>query len=94
MGTQVASELDTYNACRSFLAACCNVDWAVSELQRLHEVLLDKPLQKKSFRRRIEKAELVEEAGQRAPNGKGRPSVVYRLKADARDHTFTRNLEY
>jgi len=32
MGTQVASELDTYNACRSCLAACCNVDWAVSEL--------------------------------------------------------------
>jgi len=69
-------------------------EFTLPELQRLHEVLLDKPLQKKSFRRRIEKAELVEEAGQRAPNGKGRPSVVYRLKADARDHTFTRNLEY
>ena len=69
-------------------------EFTLPELQRLHEVLLDKPLQKKSFRRRIEQADLVEEAGQRAPNGKGRPSIVYRLKAGAREHTFTRNLEY
>lgn len=68
-------------------------EFTLPELQRLHEVLIDKPLQKKSFRRRIEQADLIEEAGQRAPQGKGRPSVVYRLKADAKAYTFTRNLE-
>ena len=68
-------------------------EFTLPELQRLHEVLIDKPLQKKSFRRRIEQAELLEEAGQRAPQGKGRPSVVYRLRDHARGYTFTRNLE-
>lgn len=68
-------------------------EFTLPELQRLHEVLIDKSLQKKSFRRRIEQAELLEEAGQRAPQGKGRPSVVYRLKESARAYTFTRNLE-
>lgn len=68
-------------------------EFTLPELQRLHEVLIDKSIQKKSFRRRIEQADLIEEAGQRAPQGKGRPSVVYRLKVDAKTHTFTRNLE-
>jgi len=68
-------------------------EFTLPELQRLHEVLVDKPLQKKSFRRRIEQADLLEEVGQRTPVGKGRPSVVYRLKGDGGLHRFTRNLE-
>lgn len=68
-------------------------EFSLPELQRLHEVLIDKPLQKKSFRRRIEQAELIEEVGQRAPKGKGRPSVIYRMKKGAKAHRFSRNLE-
>ena len=68
-------------------------EFTLPELQRLHEVLIDKPIQKKSFRRRIEQADLIEEVGQRPAEGKGRPSVLYRLKEDVREFTFTRNLE-
>lgn len=68
-------------------------EFSLPELQRLHEVLIDKPLQKKSFRRRIEQADLLEEIGQRAPQGKGRPSTIYSVKKDAQHHRFTRNLE-
>jgi 8-oxo-dGTP diphosphatase len=67
--------------------------FTLPELQRLLEILIDKPIQKKSFRRRIEQADLVEEIGQRLAVGKGRPSATYRLKQAAKDFTFIRNLE-
>lgn len=67
--------------------------FTLPELQHFLEVLIDKTIQKKSFRRRIEQADLVEEIGLRAATGKGRPSILYRLKETARDFTFIRNLE-
>lgn len=68
-------------------------EFTLPELQSCLEVLIDKPIQKKSFRRRIEQADLVEEIGQRAAVGKGRPSTIYRLKETAKNFTFIRNLE-
>ena len=66
--------------------------FTLPELQELHEALVGKPLQKKSFRRRIEQANLIEATGGKRSE-MGRPAVLYRMKADAKDYTFVRNLE-
>ncbi|HDS1211512.1 TPA: NUDIX hydrolase [Shewanella algae] len=66
--------------------------FTLAELQRVHEAILGKPLQKKSFRRRIE------QAGVLAPCGEGRvevgrPPQLYRVLPEAADYRFVRNLE-
>lgn len=62
------------------------------ELQELHEALIGKPLQKKSFRRRIEAANLLEDTGEKRSK-KGPAATLYRLKQDSAKFTFNRNLE-
>lgn len=67
-------------------------EFTLPELQRVHEALLGKPLEKKSFRRRIEQADLLLESGAKR-HVNGRPAALYRLKPGAGAHTFIRNLE-
>lgn len=67
-------------------------EFTLSELQRLHEVILGVSLQRKSFRRRIEHAELLEDTG-KMTDARGRPAKLYRAKAESRDYRFVRNLE-
>lgn len=67
--------------------------FTLPELQQLHEVLLGKTLQKKSFRRRIEEAELLIDTGEKRSDGSGRPAVLYRMKEGSGGYTFVRNLE-
>lgn len=67
--------------------------FTLPELQHLHEVLLGKALQKKSFRRRIEEAALLIATGEKRSDRNGRPAVLYRMKEDAGRHMFVRNLE-
>ncbi|WP_211252101.1 NUDIX hydrolase [Vibrio rhizosphaerae] len=91
---QAARERLKQKALYSMIPAYALSDtFTLSELQKFLEVLIDKPIQKKSFRRRVEQANLVEEVGLRAAEGKGRPSMTYRLKDGARDFTFIRNLD-
>ncbi|MGY6273941.1 NUDIX hydrolase [Methylomonas rapida] len=66
--------------------------FTLPELQHLHEILIGKPLQKKSFRRRIEQAELLIDTGEKRSEG-GRPAVLYRMKQGSGAYTFVRNLE-
>lgn len=66
--------------------------FTLPELQHLHEALIGKPLQKKSFRRRIEQADLLIDTGEKRRQG-GRPATLYRMKASSRNFTFLRNLE-
>lgn len=66
--------------------------FTLPELQRVHEVIIGKPLQKKSFRRRIEQADLLEDTGEKRSEG-GRPASLYRMRASSGDHRFVRNLE-
>jgi len=66
--------------------------FTLPELQHLHEVLIGKPLQKKSFRRRIEQAELLIDTGEKRHEG-GRPASLYQMKAMSGEYTFVRNLE-
>lgn len=66
--------------------------FTLPELQHIHEVLIGKPLQKKSFRRRIEQAELLIDTGEKRAEG-GRPASLYKMRAKSGQFTFVRNLE-
>ncbi len=67
--------------------------FTLPELQQLHELIIGKPLQKKSFRRRIEQAELLIDTGKKVSQKSGRPASLYRMKDMAGSYTFVRNLE-
>lgn len=67
--------------------------FTLPELQQLHEVLIGKPLQKKSFRRRIEEAELLIDSGLKRNDNGGRPATLYKMHEKASTYTFVRNLE-
>jgi 8-oxo-dGTP diphosphatase len=73
-------------------AYALNEKFTLPDLQHLHEVLIGKPLQKKSFRRRIEQAELLIDTGEKRSEG-GRPASLYRMKKHSGNYTFMRNLE-
>ena len=66
--------------------------FSLPELQRIHEILIGKPLQKKSFRRRIEQANLLLDTGLKRYEG-GRPAALYKMRARSGRFTFVRNLE-
>jgi len=66
--------------------------FTLGELQHLHELLIGKPIQKRSFRRRIEQAELLIDTGEKRQEG-GRPAALYRMKNESMSHRFVRNLE-
>ncbi len=67
-------------------------EFTLAELQHLHELLIGKPIQKRSFRRRIEQADLLIDTGKKRREG-GRPAALYRLKPASSDYCFVRNLE-
>jgi ADP-ribose pyrophosphatase YjhB (NUDIX family) len=67
-------------------------EFTLAELQHLHELLIGKPIQKRSFRRRIEQAELLINTGRKRQEG-GRPAALYRMKPESITHRFVRNLE-
>lgn len=66
--------------------------FTLPELQHIHEVLVGKPLQKKSFRRRIIQAGLLEDTGEMRQES-GRPAILYRVKKGTENYRFVRNLE-
>ena len=67
-------------------------DFTLTELQRIFEVILDKSVEKKSFRRRILDAQILEETGN-FRGGSTRPAKLYRVADNKTNHFFTRNME-
>ncbi|MDH3448539.1 MAG: NUDIX domain-containing protein [Gammaproteobacteria bacterium] len=67
-------------------------EFTLAELQHLHELLIGKPIQKRSFRRRIEQAKLLIDTGRKRQEG-GRPAALYRMKPESITYRFVRNLE-
>ncbi len=67
-------------------------EFTLAELQHLHELLIGKRIQKRSFRRRIEQADLLIDTGKKRREG-GRPAALFRLKPASSDFRFVRNLE-
>lgn len=54
--------------------------FTLSELQSVYEVLLNQPLDKRNFRKRILSLDLIEETGKLQRNGKHRPAREYRAR--------------
>ncbi len=66
--------------------------FTLSELQQVYELILGKPIEKKSFRRRIQDANILEETGQLKSGGQ-RPAKLYRARPEGLQHIFPRTLE-
>ena len=56
--------------------------FTLSELQAAYEIILGEKLDKRNFRRKILRAEVIEETGQ-TRTGEGRPARLYRFRDDA-----------
>jgi hypothetical protein len=54
--------------------------FTLSELQSVYEIVLDRPLDKRNFRRKLGLLELVEETGDKRSDGPGRPAALYRFR--------------
>lgn len=66
--------------------------FTLSELQKMFEILLGKPVEKKSFRRRILDVDIIEETGE-MKTGNSRPAKLYKMKPTGENHYFTRSIE-
>jgi ADP-ribose pyrophosphatase YjhB (NUDIX family) len=66
--------------------------FTLGDLQRVYEIILDRTLETKSFRRRITKADILQETGEMRQDAK-RPAKLYRLKDDIDTHFFLRSIE-
>jgi 8-oxo-dGTP diphosphatase len=56
--------------------------FTLSELQKAYEIILNEPLDKRNFRRRIIEAEVIEPLDE-SRSGDGRPARLYRFRSDA-----------
>ncbi|QEM83390.1 NUDIX hydrolase [Halomonas binhaiensis] len=65
--------------------------FTLTQLQNAFELLMDTQLEKKSFRRRILNAKILEEAGEASPEGgRGRPAALYVPARGSEKHLFAR----
>lgn len=67
-------------------------EFTLLELQAAYEIILNQPIQAKSFRRRIENSKVTEETGNFKPTGK-RPAMLYRKIDQPETYFFTRTIE-
>ena len=67
-------------------------EFTLTELQQIFEVILEDSIEKKSFRRRLLEANIVEETGS-FRQGSNRPAKLYRANTERKDHVFVRNIE-
>ncbi len=54
--------------------------FTLTELQRVYEIVLDRELDKRNFRRKLKLLELVEPTGEKFREGPGRPAELYRFR--------------
>lgn len=66
--------------------------FTLRDLQTVYEIILDRQLEVKSFRRRMAKADILAETSQMRQDAK-RPARLYRLKDNVETHFFLRNIE-
>ena len=67
--------------------------FTLTELQRAYEIIMGHEIEKKSFRRRLEREQVLHETGQIKQEGAGRPAALYTLKPECADFNFKRQLE-
>lgn len=78
-----------YTSLPSYLMA---EKFTLGDLQKVYEIILDRTLETKSFRRRIAKADILEETTEMRQDAK-RPAKLYRLKNDINTYFFLRTIE-
>jgi 8-oxo-dGTP diphosphatase len=66
--------------------------FTLSELQKAYEIVLDEPLDKRNFRRKILAAGIIEETGRMRIQAEGRPAKLYRYLDDSVTEVKTRRL--
>lgn len=57
-------------------------DFTLPEIQRVYEQVLTKELDRRNFRKKFLKLDLIEETGDKAQSITGRPAKLYRFKED------------
>lgn len=57
--------------------------FTLTQLQKAYEIVLDEPLDKRNFRRKILAAGVIEETGQKTKEGEGRPARLYHYVDDS-----------
>ena len=67
-------------------------EFTLSELQQVFEAILEKPLKKKSFRRRLQAAGILEQTRNMRRSG-ARPAQLYTIKNTDGEHFFNRTLQ-
>lgn len=55
-------------------------DFTLPEIQRVYEQVLTKELDRRNFRKKFLKLDIIEETGDIAPSATGRPAKLYRFK--------------
>ena len=55
--------------------------FTLTQLQRVYESILARPLDKRNFRKRMLSLGIIEETGQRQAEGAGRPAMLYRFRS-------------
>lgn len=76
---RLAWKLEYTNAAWSLLPA----NFVLTELQTVYEAILGHGLDKRNFRKKILKLDLIEAAGKTAMRGAHRPAMLYRFKSKA-----------
>ena len=66
--------------------------FTLGELQKTYEIILEKKIDHKSFRRRILAADIIEETHNMRREGT-RPAQLYQLRDKHASHFFTRTME-
>ncbi|MFT5194798.1 MAG: 8-oxo-dGTP diphosphatase, partial [Candidatus Promineifilaceae bacterium] len=66
--------------------------FTLTQLQRAYEIVLDEPLDKRNFRRKILAAGVIEETGAKTKEGEGRPARLYRYIDDSVTEIKSRRL--
>lgn len=60
-------------------------DFTLPEIQRIYEQLLGCELDRRNFRKKFIKADLIEETGDKVTGMNGRPATLYRFREDIED---------
>lgn len=63
------------------------------ELRRVHELLIGKEIQRKSFIRRVENSGVLVETGKTRVIEKGRPAMLYKTTSEIDGYRFVRNID-
>lgn len=57
-------------------------DFTLPEIQKMYEQVLGHDLDRRNFRKKFVKADLIEETGDKSPGANGRPAKLYRFKEE------------